>query len=45
MVERCRELFYTYCLSTMGVPDMLESVAPLCRSFEEAEKLCVDSWL
>ncbi|TKA53845.1 hypothetical protein B0A53_03635 [Rhodotorula sp. CCFEE 5036] len=45
VVERCRELFYTYCLGTMGVPDMLESVAPLCRSFEEAEKLCVDAWL
>ncbi|GAA5957538.1 hypothetical protein JCM8115_001354 [Rhodotorula mucilaginosa] len=44
VVERCRELFYTYCLGTMGVPDMLESVAPLCRSFEEAEKLCVDAW-
>ncbi|GAA5985454.1 hypothetical protein JCM10908_006983 [Rhodotorula pacifica] len=42
--DMCRDLFYTWVLGTMAVPEMMESVAPLCRSFEEAEKLCVDSW-
>lgn len=34
----------TYTLGTLAVPDMIESESPLCRSFDEAEKLTVDAW-
>lgn len=40
----CRDLYYTNLLGTLAVPDMLESVSPIARSFAEIEKLCVDSW-
>ncbi|GAA5845230.1 hypothetical protein JCM9279_004811 [Rhodotorula babjevae] len=44
LVELCKDLYYTNLLGTLGVPDMLESVCPIARSFTEVEKLCVDSW-
>ncbi|GJN94397.1 hypothetical protein Rhopal_007477-T1 [Rhodotorula paludigena] len=44
LVEMCRDLYYTNLLGTLAVPDMLESVSPIARSFAEIEKLCVDSW-
>ncbi|GAA5823192.1 hypothetical protein JCM3770_004308 [Rhodotorula araucariae] len=44
VVELCKELYYTNLLGTLGVPDMLESVSPIARSFAEVEKICVDSW-
>ncbi|GAA5892777.1 hypothetical protein JCM6882_000577 [Rhodosporidiobolus microsporus] len=45
VVEHCRDLYYTTLLGTIAVPDMIESVCPLARSYHEAEKICVDSWL
>ncbi|GAA5820923.1 hypothetical protein JCM11251_001879 [Rhodosporidiobolus azoricus] len=45
VVEHCRELYNTTLLGTIAVPDMIESVCPLARSYHEAEKICVDSWL
>lgn len=33
-----------YILAALAVPDMLESVVPIGRSFEEVEKLTVDTW-
>ncbi|BGP58265.1 hypothetical protein JCM8202v2_005926 [Rhodotorula sphaerocarpa] len=44
LTAECRELFVTYTLGTLAVPDMIESESPLCRSFDEAEKLTVDAW-
>ncbi|GAA5904317.1 hypothetical protein JCM8208_006834 [Rhodotorula glutinis] len=44
LIALCKDLYYTNLLGTLGVPDMLESVCPIARSFTEVEKLCVDSW-
>ncbi|KAL7342815.1 putative microtubule-associated protein [Rhodotorula toruloides] len=44
VVDICRELYFGQLLGTLAVPDMLESVAPIARSFHEVEKLAVDSW-
>jgi len=44
LVALCKDLYYTQLMGTLGVPDMLESVCPIARSFSEVEKLCVDSW-
>ncbi|BGP51716.1 hypothetical protein JCM10450v2_007666 [Rhodotorula kratochvilovae] len=44
IIDLCKDLYYTNLLGTLGVPDMLESVSPIARSFVEVEKLCVDSW-
>ncbi|GAA5929634.1 hypothetical protein JCM3775_006504 [Rhodotorula graminis] len=44
LIDLCKDLYYTNLLGTLGVPDMLESVCPIARSFTEVEKLCVDSW-
>ncbi|GAA6057644.1 hypothetical protein NBRC10513_007268 [Rhodotorula toruloides] len=44
VVDICRDLYFGQLLGTLAVPDMLESVAPIARSFHEVEKLAVDSW-
>ncbi|GEM11040.1 microtubule-associated protein [Rhodotorula toruloides] len=44
VVDICRDLYFGHLLGTLAVPDMLESVAPIARSFHEVEKLAVDSW-
>lgn len=44
VVDICRDLYFVHLLGTLAVPDMLESVAPIARSFHEVEKLAVDSW-
>ncbi|GAA6039210.1 hypothetical protein JCM8097_000471 [Rhodosporidiobolus ruineniae] len=44
LVEHCRDLYYNTLLGTLAVPDMIESVCPIARSYAEVEKICVDSW-
>lgn len=41
---QCCNLQTMYILAALAVPDMLESIVPLARSFEEVEKLTVDTW-
>lgn len=40
----CAELHASSILGTLAVPDMIESVSAIARSFEEVEKICIDCW-
>ncbi|GAA5951511.1 hypothetical protein JCM3765_005957 [Sporobolomyces pararoseus] len=40
----CAELHASSILGTLAVPDMIESVSAIARSFEEVEKICYDCW-
>ncbi|GAA6013706.1 hypothetical protein JCM11491_005065 [Sporobolomyces phaffii] len=40
----CAELHASSILGTLAVPDMIESVSAIARSFDEVEKICVDCW-
>ncbi|GAA5926356.1 uncharacterized protein JCM15063_000254 [Sporobolomyces koalae] len=40
----CAELHNSAILATLAVPDMIESVSAIARSFEEVEKACIDCW-
>ncbi|GAA5906035.1 uncharacterized protein JCM6883_002530 [Sporobolomyces salmoneus] len=40
----CAEFHASSILGTLAVPDMIESVSAIARSFEEVEKICIDCW-
>ncbi|ORY55963.1 hypothetical protein BCR35DRAFT_309939 [Leucosporidium creatinivorum] len=44
MFTACRELFQSTYLGILAIPDMLEAPEPLARTYQEVEKLAVDSF-
>ncbi|ORY55962.1 hypothetical protein BCR35DRAFT_309938 [Leucosporidium creatinivorum] len=44
LIKLCRELYFSTLLSTLAVPDMMESHGAIARSYEEVMKQATDSW-
>jgi chlorite dismutase len=44
LIKLCRELYFSTLLSTLAVPDMMESHGAIARSYEEVLKQATDSW-
>ncbi|KAM0747865.1 hypothetical protein T439DRAFT_328535 [Meredithblackwellia eburnea MCA 4105] len=44
LIKLCRELWISTILATLAIPETLEAIQPIARSFEEVYRLAVDSW-